>query len=176
MLACPVSSAHPRSRYFQSVSSLISLYIFLKILLSIEIYSSQKGLRHTYSALFDFFRNDGENVENFNHYCRNRVHHSLIWRHVSVCVQTSKKCFYALEYLRKHLLVGANVLGCLRIVRITMDCTKVQRRVRTERSTENPINITFAGNTCQINMRVDLGKDVLKHTELAPSLSVSEKA
>jgi hypothetical protein len=59
-----------------------------------------------------------------------------------------------------------------------MDFTKVLRRAHTERSTENPIKITFAGgNTCQINMRIDLGQvHVLEHTEPTPSPSVSENA
>jgi hypothetical protein len=121
------------------------------VLSATEIYSLQQGLTH--SALFDFCCSDGENVEDLDHYCRDRVHHSLIWRHFSVCVQTSEKCFYALEYLKKSVLVRANVLSCLRIVRITMDRTKVLRRIHTERRTPNPIKITFAGeNTCQINM------------------------
>jgi hypothetical protein len=125
------------------------------MVLSTEIYSLQQGLTH--SAMFDFFCSDGENVEDLNHNCRDRVHHSLIWRHFNVCVQTSEKCFYALEHLEECVLVRTNVLSCLRIVTIvliTMDSTKVLRRVHTERSTPNPIKITFAGgNTCQINMR-----------------------
>ena len=118
-----------------------------------EIYSLQKGLTH--SALFDFFRSEGKNVEDLNHYCRDRVHHSLIWRHFSVFVQTSEKCFYALEHLKKSVLVRANVLSCLVIIRITIDRTKVLKRVHTERRTPNPVKITFAGvHTCKINMRV----------------------
>jgi hypothetical protein len=132
----------------------------------------------THSALFDFFCSDGQNVKDLNHYCRDRVHHSLIWYRFSVRVQTSEKCFYALEHLKESVLVRANVFSCLRIVRITKERTKVLRRVHTERSTPNPIKITFAGeNTCQINERVDLGQvHVLKHTELTPSRRVSEKA
>ena len=37
-----------------------------------------------------------------------------------------------------------NLLSCLRIICITMDCTKVLRAVHTERRTMNPIKITFA--------------------------------
>jgi hypothetical protein len=99
--------------------------------------------------MFDFFCSDGQNVEDLNHDCRDRVHHSLIWCRFSVCVQTSEKCFYTLQHLKESVLVRANALSCLRIVRITMDSTKVLRRVHTESSTPNPIKITFAGeNTC----------------------------
>jgi hypothetical protein len=77
----------------------------------------------------------------------------LIWRRFSVCVQTLEKCFYALEHLKESILVRANILCCLRIVRITMDHTKVLGRVHTERRTPNPIKITFAGeNTYQIKI------------------------
>jgi hypothetical protein len=109
--------------------------------------------------LFDFFCSDSKNIEDFNHYCRDRVHHSLIRCYFSVYVQTPEKCFYALEHLEESVLNRANVLSCLRIVRITMDPTKVVRRVHTERRTPNPIKITLAGeNTCQINETVDLGQ------------------
>ena len=119
---------------------------------STEIYSLLQGLTH--SALFNFFCSDGQNVEDFDHYCCDRVYHSLIWCRVSVCVQTSEKCFYALEHLKESILVRANVLSCLRIVRIMVDRTKALRRVHTERSTPNPIKMTFAGeNACQVNMR-----------------------
>ena len=93
------------------------------MVLSTEIYSLQQGLTH--SALFDLFCSDGQNVENLSHYCRDRVHHSLLWRRFSVHVQTKEKCFYALEHLKESVLVRANVLSCLRIVRITMNRTKV---------------------------------------------------
>ena len=75
-------------------------------------------------------------------------------------------------------MVRANILSCLKIVRITMVRTKVLRRVHTERRVANPIKITFAGeNICQINVSVDLGQvHVPKHTEPTPSPSVSEKA
>jgi hypothetical protein len=122
------------------------------MVLSTKIYSLQQGLTH--SAMFDFFCRDGQNIEDLNHDCRDRVYHPLIWRHFSVYDQTPEKCFYALEHLDESVLVRADVLSCLRTVRITMDRTKVLRRVHTERRTANPINITFAGeNTCQINMR-----------------------
>jgi hypothetical protein len=122
------------------------------MVLSTEIYLLQQGLTH--STLFDFFCHDGQNIEHFNHNFRDRVHHSLIWRHFSVCVQALEKCFYALEHLKERVLIRANVLSCLTIFRITMDRTKVLKRVHTERRTPNPIKITFAGaNTCQINMR-----------------------
>jgi hypothetical protein len=122
------------------------------MVLSTEIYSLQQGLTH--SALFDFVCSDGENVKDLNHDCRDRVHHSLIWCRFGVCVQTSEKCFYTLEHFKECVLVRADVLSCLRIVRITMDSTKLLRREHTDRSTPNPIKITFAGeNTCQINMR-----------------------
>jgi hypothetical protein len=112
------------------------------MVISTEIYSLQQGL--TYSAFFDFFCSDGKDIEYLSHYRDDRVHHSLIWRHFSVYVQTSEKCLYALKQLKKCVLVRPNVLGCLRTVRITMNHTNVSR-LRTERSTPNPIKITFAG-------------------------------
>ena len=118
-----------------------------------EIYSLQQEL--TYSAFFDFFCSDGKDIEDLGHNCRDRIHHSFIGRHLSVYVQTSEKCFYALEHLKKSVLVRTNVLSCLRSFAscIMMDRTKVLR-LHTERRTANPIKITFAGgNTCQINVR-----------------------
>ena len=140
--------------------------------LSTENYSLQQGL--TYSTLFDFFCSDSENVEDLTHYCCDRVHHSLIWHHFSVCVQTAEKCFYAFKHLIKGVLVRANVLCCLRFVHITMDRTKVLRKVHTERRTVNPITITFAGgNTCQINKyeRVDLGQSSCSEAYRADTFS-----
>jgi len=132
------------------ISFFISFFTYFSENRSINVifFWSQQGL--TYSTLFHFFCSDGENVKNFNYYCRDRVQHSLIWRHFSVYVQTSEKCFYALEHLEECVLVRANVLSCLRIVRITTDRMKGLRKVHTENSTPKPIKITFAGgNTCQ---------------------------
>jgi hypothetical protein len=112
------------------------------MVISTVIYSLQQGLTH--SALLAFFCGDGENVENLNHYCCDRVHHSFIWRHSSVCVQTSEKSLYAFEQLKKDILVRPNVLSCLKIVRITMAHTNVSRSL-TEIRIPNPIKITFAG-------------------------------
>ena len=102
----------------------------------------------TRSALLGFFCCDSNEIEDLDHYCGGCVHHSSIWCHFSVYVQTSEKCFYGLEHLQESVLVRADGLSCLRIVRITMDSTKVLERVHTEK-TENPIKITFAGErTC----------------------------
>jgi hypothetical protein len=95
--------------------------------------------------LLDFFCCNSNKVEDLNHYCRDCVYHSLVWYHFSVYVQTSEICFYALEHFKKCVLVRANGLSCLRINCITIDRTKVLRRLRTERRTANPIKITFAG-------------------------------
>jgi hypothetical protein len=122
------------------------------MVLSTEFCSLQQGLTH--SALFDFFCSDSQNIEDLNHDGCDRVYHSFIWRHFSVYLQTSEKCFHALEHLKESVLVRADVLSCLIIVRITMDRIEVSRRVHTERSTPNAIKITFAGeNTCEINIR-----------------------
>jgi hypothetical protein len=99
----------------------------------------------TCSALLDFFCCNSNEVEGLNHYCRDCVHHSLIRCHFGVYVQTLEKCFYALEHLKKGLLIRANGLSCLRIIRIAIDRTEALRRVHTERRTANPIKITFAG-------------------------------
>jgi hypothetical protein len=79
----------------------------------------------TCSALLDFFCCNSNKVEDLDRNFRDCVHHSLIWCHFSVYVQTSEKCFYALERLKKCVLVRANVFSCLKIVRITMDRGKV---------------------------------------------------
>ena len=99
----------------------------------------------TGSALLDFFCCSSNKVEDLDHYCGNCVHHSLIWCNFSVYVQTLEKCFYALENLKKSVLVRANGLSCLIIICIMIDRTKVLRTVHTERRTANPIKITFAG-------------------------------
>ena len=102
----------------------------------------------TRSAWLHFFCCNSDKVEHLDHYCRDCVQHSLIWRHFGVYVQTSEKCFYVLEHLKESVLVRANRLGCLGvvcIVTIVMDRTKVLRRVHTEIRTENPVKITFAG-------------------------------
>ena len=96
-------------------------------------------------GLLDFFCYNSNKIEDLDHYCRNCVQHSSIWRHFGVYVQTSEKCFYVLEHLKESVLVRANRLGCLGIVCIVMDRTKVLRRVHTEIRTENPVKITFAG-------------------------------
>ena len=112
------------------------------MILSTEIYLLQQGL--TYFVLFNFFCSNGKNIEDLDHYCHDRVQHPLTWRHFSVYVQTSEKCFYALKHLKKSVLVRANVLGRLIIICITMDRI-IALRLHTERRTANPIKITFAG-------------------------------
>ena len=112
----------------------------------------------THSPLLDFLCSNGKNVQHLDHNGRDRVRHSFIWRHFNVCVQTSEKCFYALEHLKKCVLVRPNILSSLRIICITMVRTKVSRRAHTERRTANPIKMTFAGeSTCQVNERPNLG-------------------
>ena len=111
----------------------------------------------TCSALLDFFCCDSNKVEDLHHDCRDRVHHSLIWCHFSVYVQTSKKCFYALKNLKKGVLVRADGLSCLKIVCIRMDRTRVLRRLHTERRTANPMKIAFAGvNTFKKTLRAQI--------------------
>jgi hypothetical protein len=147
--ACPVSSANRQCRSFRSVSS----DIFLRMgFVSGDLFVNETL---TCSAFLDLFCCDSDKVEDFDHYGRDCVHHSFSWCYFNVYVQTSEKCFYALEHLRKSLLIRANRLGCLRIIRIIgMDHMKVLRRVHTKRRTPIPTKITFAGeNTCQINMR-----------------------
>jgi hypothetical protein len=68
-----------------------------------------------------------------------------------------EKAFYALEHLKKSVLARANILGCLRAVRITIDRTKVLSRIHTEKRTPIPAKIAFAGeNTCEISMRIQI--------------------
>jgi hypothetical protein len=68
-----------------------------------------------------------------------------------------EKSFNALEDLKKSVLARTNILGCLGAVGITMDRTKVLRRIHTERRTPIPAKIVFAGeNTCGKSMRMQI--------------------
>ena len=67
----------------------------------------------TCSALLDFLCYNSNKVEDFDRDGSDCVHHSLIGCHFSVYLQTSEKCFYALEHLKKTVFVRANVLSCL---------------------------------------------------------------
>jgi hypothetical protein len=68
-----------------------------------------------------------------------------------------KKSLYALKDFKKSLLARPNILGCLRYDLITMDRTRVLRRIHTERRTPIPAKIAFAGeNTCKTRVRMQI--------------------
>jgi hypothetical protein len=73
-----------------------------------------------------------------------------------------EKSIYALEDLKKSVLVSANTFGCLKAVRITMDRTKVLRRIHTEIRTPIPTKIAFAGeNTCKISKKMQISDTLI---------------
>src|SRR6266849_2165131 len=99
----------------------------------------------TQPSLSDLFGCNSENVENLRHYFYDYIHHFLVKRgfQVGVNFQSLEKSFDALEDLKKSILSRTNILGCLRVVRITMDRTKVSRRIHTKRRTPIPAKIAF---------------------------------
>jgi hypothetical protein len=107
--------------------------------------------RRTCSALLDLFRCNSNNVEDFSHYFRDRIHHFLIECRSSVNLQSLEKGFQALEYLKKRALACTDVLCCLRSDRITMSGSNVLERIHTNKRTPNAVQMAFAGgNACQI--------------------------
>jgi hypothetical protein len=93
---------------------------------------------------------NSKDVEDFHHNFSDYIHHFLVKCGLGVDLESLEKCFYAFEDLKKSVLVCANILGCLRAVRITIDRTKVLRRIRTESRTPIPAKIAFAGeNICK---------------------------
>jgi hypothetical protein len=116
----------------------------------------------TRPSLSDLFSCNSNNVEDFHHYFRDCIHHFLVKCRFRVNLESLEKCFYTLEDLKKSVLARANILGCLRAVRVTMDRTKVLRRIRTERRTPIPAKIVFAGeNTCKIIMRMQISDTLI---------------
>ncbi len=76
-----------------------------------------------------------------------------------------EKSLYALKDLKKSVLVRANIFGCLRAVYITIDRTKVLRRIRTERRTPIPTKIAFAGeNTCKISIKMQISDTLISQS------------
>jgi hypothetical protein len=109
--------------------------------------------RLTRSALLHFFRCNSNDVEDFRHYFRDRIHHFLIQCRFNVKLQSSEKGFQALEYLKKSALACTHVLSCLR-GEITMGGTNILERIHTKRRTPTAVKMAFAGgNACQISVR-----------------------
>jgi hypothetical protein len=80
----------------------------------------------------------------------------------SVDIQSLEKSFYALEHLKKRVFVRANILGCLRAVRIMMSRKKVLRRVHTERRTPTLAKIAIeGGNACKISIRMKISDTMI---------------
>ena len=111
----------------------------------------------TRPSLSDLFSCNSKNVQNFHHYFGDYIHHFLVKCRFSINLESLEKSLYSLEDLKKSVLARANILGNLRVVRITMDRTKILRRTHTERRTPIPTKIAFAGeNTYRISMRVQI--------------------
>jgi len=133
----------------------------------------------TCSALLDFFRCNSNNVKDFGHYFRDRIHHFLTQCRLSVNLQSLEIGFQALEGLEKGVLACADILSCLRCDHITMGVTNMLEKIPTRRRTPTAVKMAFAGgNACQISMRTWISGQVheLKHTRVTPSPKVSENA
>src|SRR6266852_7928762 len=113
-------------------------------------------------SLSDLFSCNSKDVQYLHHYFGDYIHHFLVKCRFGVDLQSLEKSLYVLKDLKKSVLVRANIFGCLRTVRITIDRTKVLRRIRTERRTPIPTKIGFAGgNTCKIRMRMQISDTLI---------------
>jgi hypothetical protein len=147
--ACLVSSAHPQ---YPSYYRTVSLGISLKMFLSTGTPLYRKEL--TRSTLLDFFCCNSNDVEDFGHYVRDRIHHFSIQCRFGVNLQSLEKGFQALEYLKKSFLTRTDILSCLRSDRIMMSRTNILERIHTKSRTPTAVKMAFAGgNACQISMR-----------------------
>jgi hypothetical protein len=116
----------------------------------------------TYPSLSDPFSCNSKDVQDLHHCFGDYVHHFLVECRFRVNFESLEEAFYALEHLKKSILACANILGCLRTVRITIDRTKILRKIHTERSTPIPAKIAFAGeNTCKRTMRIQISDTLI---------------
>ena len=135
-----ISLAHPQyPTYYRTVS----LNISLKIVLSTGNNFVEKRL--TRSALLDFFCCNSNDVQDFSHYFHDCIQHFLNQCRFSVSLQSLKKRFQTLKYLKKSALVCTDILSRLRGDRITMGGTNILERIHTNRRTPNAVNMTFDG-------------------------------
>ena len=67
----------------------------------------------TRPSLSDLFSCNSKDVEDLDHYFRDYFHHFLVECRSNVNLESLEKSFYALEYLKKGVLILANILGCL---------------------------------------------------------------
>jgi hypothetical protein len=105
----------------------------------------------------NLFCRNSENRENLDHYLNDYVHHLWGRRHLRIDLETSEKHLNALKNVDKNALACSSILGCLGDVGVRMANTKLLRRIRTERRTPIPENITVAGEkACQISMNVQI--------------------
>jgi hypothetical protein len=149
-----------------SLSSLFSASSISVLPISFFRYFSENGSVNgntiiqrqlTHPSLSDLFSCNSKNVEHLHHNFRDYIHHFLVKCRFRINLESLEKAFYALEHLKKSVLARANILGCLRAVRITIDRTKVLSRIHTEKRTPIPAKIAFAGeNTCEISMRIQI--------------------
>ena len=111
----------------------------------------------TRPSLSDLFSCNSKDVEDLDHYFRDNIHHFLVECRSGVDLESLEECLYTLEDLKKSVLARTSFLGCLRAISITMDQTRMLRKVHTKRRTPIPTKIVFAGeNTYNkiISMRI----------------------
>ena len=104
--------------------------------------------------MLDIFCCNSNNVEDFRQNVRDRIYHFLIQYRFGVNLQSPKKCFQALEDLKKSTLACTDILSCLGGDRITMSGMIILERIHTNRRTPNAVKMAFAGgNAYQTSMR-----------------------
>ena len=112
----------------------------------------------TRSALPDLFRRNRQDAEHLDQDGRDCIRHFLIWWHLGVDFETSKKGFYSFEDVDESVLARTDIFNCLRRRKKKLASkwarAMVLRRTQTERRTPIPTNIAFAGeNTCQMPLK-----------------------
>jgi hypothetical protein len=150
-------SGHPSFFFASSISVLpINLFKYFSKYRSVNIVISvQQTLTH--SAFLDLPCHDPENRENLCHYLNDYIGHLHGQRHFCIDLETSEKHFNPLENIDKSVLACSSIFSRLRDVGVTMAHAKLSSKIRTERRTPTPVNITVAGEkTCQIDMSVQI--------------------
>src|SRR5258708_25259602 len=129
--AIPASSRVSLSNLFIPSSTSAQLAVFLNSFFrnfsknrSVTDHTSvQQTLTH--SALPNSVCCNPKNIQDFSHYFRDYIHHSLIQCRFSVNLQSSEKRFKTLEDLKKCVFTCTHILSCLRGDRITLGCTNI---------------------------------------------------
>jgi hypothetical protein len=85
------------------------------------------------------------------------IHYLHGRRQFCIDLQSSEEHFDAFKDVDESVLAFPSVLSRLRYVGVRMAHKKLTRRIRTERRTLIPANITLeGGNTCKMNMSMQI--------------------